>query len=856
MGNKINRGGTINLADKEVVISQGQSVDALCILTAGKLEMVQTPSSVDTAAIEDLLDEEGYRLGFLSANTFPALDSFITKKPASCSYRAVGPSTISAAPMMGEQQLQAFMTGKPDYAAAMASSLMMTLDAVWQAKTKLQRIHNPLSVMTENAGVYYWALRDVLTLPTIPKGHFFKTAEQNIAALRRRDVPVKPQFDTIFMEADHSALFDSERMAGLLANQKQVEYYRRMLRMAPPLRKAFFTADAYVTLYTCQDISACLGHIYSDIESLIDRLDDLFIELYHTDKESIFTEFAHALREVIKQGSASLLPSQIIDYLKFKTTGLLQDFEESFGKKPEIDFGYFDRVIQQVDSPDAPMLDEPEGLPSDIADLLSMDSKEPTDTGGVVQVATVEPAAVIDISSLPPELKNSLKRILDFSGIAKEKATAFTANIESFRKLKDKASPDDSIRKLRRSITTVYYEIYEEVFKRMFKERTKDRLMDMFINFGFMDERLLDPASTMKLFTLQDPAGFNSTYPVYTMFEWLSAIYKREKEPSIDEFGNDYMGVFREMKKSGDITDAQKTEYENNLDKRLHHEINNMVKTSQRLCYGQLAIYVPILYQDMFVRALDQAFVTRRSVADEVRKLLETDYSAFHREVLCRKPEAGIEREFVMRGTIPDFILSHTFGSRQFMWQDLVGKDKRSPARIILPIFCSEDLENLIVDGVGALRWELCKTMLGASWNDVSQSSLTADYSDYIQFYRKNRDLSDESKDKIKQQIQSCRNNMRDIFVSDYRLWIKYESHGVLRLNKVVRGILYRHCSFAKNLRAQLEKQPMYTDIAVRFENIRNRKVTEITNRYHRYTKTGAELDPELADHLNFYKDL
>jgi len=856
MGTKISKGGSINLADKEVVIAQGQPVDALCILTAGKLEMVQTGSSVDTAAIEDLLDEEGYRLGFLGANSFPGLDAFITKKPSPCSYRAVGTSTISAAPMQGEQQLQAFMTSKPEYAAAMAASLMMMLDTAWQAKTKLQRVHNPLSVMTENAGVYYWALRDVLTLPTQPKGHFFKIAEQNIAALRRRDIPVNPQFDTIFMEADHSAFFDAERMASLLANPKQADYYRRMLRMAPPLRKAFFAADPFVTLYTCQDISECLGKIFSDSGNLIDRLEDLFVELYHGDKESIFTEFAHALREVIKQKSASLLPSQIIDYIKFKLTGLLQDFETSFGKKPVIDFAYFDRVIQQADSPDAPALDESEGLSPDIADLLSMDSGEPADPTAVVQVAVTEPAAVIDISSLPPELKDSMKRIIDFSGISKDKAAPFVANVESFRKLKDKASTDDHIRKLRRSITTAYYEIYEEVFKRMFKERTKDRLMDMFINYGYLDERLIDPSLTMQLFTLQDPTPFNPAYPVYTMFEWLSAVYKREKEPSIDELGNDYMGVFREMKKNGDITDAQKDEYENNLDRRLHHEINSLVKTAQRLCYGQLSIYVPFLYQDMFVRALDTALITRKKVEDGVRKLNGIDFSAFHREVLCRKPEAGIEREFVMSSTVPDFVLSHTFGMRQFMWQDLVGKDKRSAARLILPILCSEELEDLLIDVIGAMRWELCKTMLGPSWNDVSQSSLTADYSDYIQFYRKNRDLSDENKEKVKQLIQSCRNNIRDIFVSDYHLWIKYESRGVLRLNKVVRGIFYRHCPFAKTIRGQLEKQPMYTDMAVRFENIRNRKVTEITNRYHRYTKTGAELDPELAAHLSFYKDL
>ena len=59
-----------------------------------------------------------------------------------------------------------------------------------------------------------------------------------------------------------------------------------------------------------------------------------------------------------------------------------------------------------------------------------------------------------------------------------------------------------------------------------------------------------------------------------------------------------------------------------------------------------------------------------------------------------------------------------------------------------------------------------------------SYKSLTSEYSDYLQFYRKNRDLSEEKKDKIKLQIQKGRNNSSEIFVIDYEAWINYESKG------------------------------------------------------------------------------
>jgi hypothetical protein len=853
MGMSISKAGNVNLSDGEVVISQGQEVQALYILTVGKLELLRAPTGIPVNS-DDLLIKKSCRLGYLGQNSFPGVQSLFTGQKAHCTYRAVGPCTIYAAPMQSEQQLQGFMSGKPDHALALASTLMMTIDTLAQTAGKLQRIFDPLATITENAGVYFWRLKNTVPLSASPDTGFFVNARQNTESVLRAGTAIPDHFDADFMEGDHSALFHVERLPERLSNSKQVEYYRRVVRLAPPVRKAFLTTDPAINFYVCQDMADCLSKNFSDLNVLIDRFEDLFAAIYTSDSdEGLFTEYGGAILEVIRRGRESTAPSEIVDYLKLKIRTLLQDFAATFGKEPGIDYTYFERTLQQSQG-------------ADFADESSAGASPGTarSSGGdaslsgeaASQGSTESSAAPVDISSLPGELRGSLKRILDYSGLLKDKTDAFTANVERFRKLKDKSSPDDAVRKLRRALSTGFFEIYEAVFKRMADEGSSTRLYDMFIDFGFMDERFLNPETTMRLYKLKDKSPFNPEYPVYTLSEWLAAIYKREKEPSIDDLGNDYMGVFREMRKSGDMREEGKDAYENSLEKRLHHEVNSMVKTSQRLCYGQLSIHVPFLHQDMFTRDIENAFVTRKNLENEIRKLLEVDFSAFHREVLVRNPTAGIEREFAMKGIVPDFILSNTFGSRQFMWQDLVGKDKRSPARIILPILCSEDLETLLIDAVGALRWELCKTVLGAAWNDVTQSSITADYSDYIQFYRKNRDLSDEAKEKIKKQIQSCRNNMRDIFVSDYRFWIKYESQGVMRLNKVARGILYRHCSFTKQIRSQLEKQPIFTEIAVRFENIRNRKVTEITNRYHRYTKTGAALDPELEENLQFYRDL
>ena len=105
----------------------------------------------------------------------------------------------------------------------------------------------------------------------------------------------------------------------------------------------------------------------------------------------------------------------------------------------------------------------------------------------------------------------------------------------------------------------------------------------------------------------------------------------------------------------------------------------------------------------------------------------------------------------------------------------------------------SSNLDELMVKMFGRFRWELCRCIQGMAWNDVKVKSLTLRiYMDYIQFYRKNRDLSDDARDKVKLQIQKARNNSRETFLQDYEAWIKNEANGSMKMNKVARKFL-RH---------------------------------------------------------------
>ena len=170
---------------------------------------------------------------------------------------------------------------------------------------------------------------------------------------------------------------------------------------------------------------------------------------------------------------------------------------------------------------------------------------------------------------------------------------------------------------------------------------------------------------------------------------------------------------------------------------------------------------------------------------------------------------------------LPDFILMPNMGTRGAMWQEIENRRRTTSARMMLSIFHLEELANTIIRLSGEYRWEMCKRVQGARWNDLTELSLTSEYFDYIQFYRKNGDLSTEAKEKIKNSLTKTKNNYKEMFVLDYMYWILYESAGSPRLNKIARNILFNYCPFPKEIRETLGNNPIYREILDKY-NVRN----------------------------------
>jgi hypothetical protein len=192
-------------------------------------------------------------------------------------------------------------------------------------------------------------------------------------------------------------------------------------------------------------------------------------------------------------------------------------------------------------------------------------------------------------------------------------------------------------------------------------------------------------------------------------------------------------------------------------------------------------------------------------------------------------------------------------GSRAVMWQEIVGKDRLTPARFVFPVISVEDPNKLALKIIGEYRWEICKRIQGARWNDVTDPSITSLYCDYLQFYRKNSDLSAEQKEKVKTGLGRFKQVYKDYFVNDYTEYIRYEASGSPHLNKVARYILFMQCPFCSEIRLKLAGNPIYADVSDKLKIRYGQQLHKLENIRKKLVSHGNEVPQELEDEMNFY---
>lgn len=174
------------------------------------------------------------------------------------------------------------------------------------------------------------------------------------------------------------------------------------------------------------------------------------------------------------------------------------------------------------------------------------------------------------------ELTGSLNTILEYACADLEISTTFRRNVHNYKLLADKFATDEGSCRLRAELTRDFYTLYGLIF-----ERTLDGLqipapVKMFLYFGYVDEELAGMSNALYLYSLLDTMTDHSSQGVYTFYDWLMAIFQGKKEPSRNEFDQDYADYIHKQKLNNNISDMEFRELENNTMAKVNYELRNL----------------------------------------------------------------------------------------------------------------------------------------------------------------------------------------------------------------------------------------------------------------------------------------
>ncbi|UCP01416.1 hypothetical protein K9R62_01985 [Borrelia hermsii] len=215
-------------------------------------------------------------------------------------------------------------------------------------------------------------------------------------------------------------------------------------------------------------------------------------------------------------------------------------------------------------------------------------------------------------------------------------------------------------------------------------------------------------------------------------------------------------------------------------------EVGSLMEAN-KLTIGPRGNHFPILLKSNVVTN-SQFFGSRERIIQLVREIESIQPRIFYKNY----------RGDLLR-IVPYFILIPSYGERGICWEPVDIKNRvNGRGKILIPMY-SKDLRKAIIFGVGDFIWELAKDQASFRW---METGLTGQYYEYYSKFIK-------------------KGNIKNFFLDDYFLWLDKESKGVQKIERMVRGIMWRNTPFSKDLKEELSKKSfVYKDLFEKDKNI------------------------------------
>lgn len=816
----------------EVITIQGHSYNSLNILHSGQLEVLYSDADL-TGKSEDEIIKSSVKVYQLAGEFCFNEYSLINKIPEYVSVRALQESKISVYPF-NRDQLLALPKTNSNLSLYILRSVMRKINLLIDKVNGINNTYQQLLMMLDNLSV---ATGDVLAkvpdreIPPQFKDLAKTVKSKHMVFLQNGGrLPGQPDFQ--FFVTDQSQYLEKNYGDELIDTKSVIDYdlltfLYNFMKIDAPLLSTQMSQLPVLFKFPVENSSILLNGLFQSIyEYQKFILDD--IALIISEKTGLLALWLALDR---KHFSGSIFANRSV------TEQLSARFVEMQKTAAEISVTPQPDAVNRVST-----------LFAQIGNSGSAPVSAGTDaSGAAIQTSESEYAENRGQLGL---LKNSFSQILKYSDMPEEEQANITKIMNAFKKLPDKMDANPDARRVRAQLTRSYWNLYYHCFLKSLSDKNMPLPVKFMFKFGFVDETLLNEKNTLPLFSLKD--DYKGNLEIHTTYDWLLKIYNEEKVPSINEMGLSFEKHLQEEAKSKTYAEmeALRSDSEKIKKYKTQFEINQMINSCSRVCSESLATAFPILINEVLMLETSKSFLYGQQIDDVVQGIRKLDYMVFNREVIVK---TKFRVEIIEAEVLPDFIILPTVGSRIMMWQDLESNNKRSKARFAIPQFFVGDLRKNIVLSLARFRWEICKTQKGPQWADPIEGGITGMYFDYINFYKKNPNLSEEAKAKIDEHIRNYRSN-RERFAADYMTYIEYESKGIAKMNKVLRDLFYRYIPFTKEVRAKLKSIPIYEEMDNKYNNVLNRKLKEVEIKFKKYEKDPEGVPQEMKDYMEMLK--
>ena len=546
-----------------VIILQGSSEKDINLLNQGIVEIKRCRENINGMEETDII-KKSKRIQVIQAPTIFGVENLINQMDHQNSFVALQDCVVTKYIIPSDSIISFFKVN-----SAIAMNILLTmkdsaLRGIMNLK-KYSKLIGELSKVKDN----FLLLHSFLSKE---ESNLYKKFVTNGGVF-------PPNIEPSFLIEDFSTILgvtygEPDYNPGEKFNGKKLEFYHHLLKSKPDAFISLINTNQNILSYIYHDLSTSINDINIETEQFSSKLEDDLNQFFDNDN-SPFNKLVN-ISDSIKTHKDAGIP--ICNALVSLCRNIDQNYKQLTGLEHTEVFSKYDKLTKQT-----------------------------TLSSG----ASTQPQKVSE-EKYKKLLKDSTKKIVEFSTLSEEKKEIIYKNILGMNKIDYNDPTAKESRQIIKRLQDDFFELYYDIFMKIMDKHSGEIPIEvkMFLFFAFIDEKLITEEQAEFLYNSVSffTKPFNSEFKIISLFDYLKLIYEGEESPSLTETGEIFSKVVKKV-----FLKNEKV-IEDNSTGRTSFEVDNMVKSALRITSDNLRAYIPYISSNSFKGNFSKIFITPKKL--------------------------------------------------------------------------------------------------------------------------------------------------------------------------------------------------------------------------------------------------